>query len=478
MRHAYAIGAIALIACSTGPVVERTERTTSAIINGSADTTHSAVVALYIGTAEQAVGYCSGTIIKVDPATHVGWVATAAHCVNDGPVAFVYQGPDYGKPETRIDYPVIDSAFDSRFVEANLEDGFDFGIVRFAGADATTPVIPLTTAPDNLADGQSVTSVGYGTSSLPNQTDTHNTARNFVTKPLNAVTTTLLGYDGQTSGACFGDSGGPVLVGDGASQRVVGIHSFETNDCTAEFGSGRVTAGLDFYATQLAKPLPPESCAQCRVFAQAPGGGCNARLKECLADAKCKGFAECYNGGGSYQECAGKWPLGEGPYSRVYYCPCNEACATLCKGDATCVTAPKCGLPAKDTCGLCLNGTCCDAENECAKDPQCFACIQSHSTSCPGNDPWTKLATCAAEKCTTDCPDLKPPPVPDAGAPPVATSPPPPPADAGPVPAPVLASDDAGCRMTGHPDRSTSLGWLVLVGLVAIRLRPYRSARR
>lgn len=477
MRRAFAIGLIALLACGTAPV-ERQDigRASSAIINGAPDTTHPAVVALYIGTSEQAVGYCSGTIVKVDPSTHVGWVATAAHCVNEGPVSYVYAGPDYGHPESRTEYPVIDSAFDSRFDATKLTNGYDFGIVRFAGADATTPAIPLTTAPDGLATGSSVASVGYGMTSKPSLIQAPTSSRNVVTKSLGYVDDVLLTYDGRDSGGCFGDSGGPLIAGDGAASRVVGIHSYKSGDCDSEFGSGRVTSGLDFYATELAKPLPPESCATCRIFAQAPGGGCAARLKECLADAKCKGFAECYSGGGSYTECSAKWSLGEGPYSQVYYCPCFDACATLCKGDAYCVTAPRCGLPAEDTCGLCLNSACCDAENECAKDPQCYACMRSSATSCPANDPWAKLATCAASKCASDCPDLRPPAVPDAGASaPASTSPAPAAPDAGATPP--AASDDGGCHASRR-DAGPN-GFAILLALVAlVRLRPYRSARR
>ncbi len=84
---------VGLTACvskkeAPSPVAD-TEASRQAIINGQLDTTHQAVVAL-IGRNS----ICSGTIVQTDPQRGIGWVLTAAHCVDDVPQAII-QGNDF-----------------------------------------------------------------------------------------------------------------------------------------------------------------------------------------------------------------------------------------------------------------------------------------------------------------------------------------------------------------------------------------------
>ena len=185
-------------------------QTSSAVINGQLDTTHQAVVAIVLQSGSQG-GLCSGTIVKTDPATHIGWVVAAAHCV-DLPPVFVLQGDDFSQASGVLRYDVIDYKADSRY-GGQVGSPYDFAVLRIAGVDATTPTIPLASASDGLAVGTNVLSVGYGrTTLIASGAGTENTVRRRVAKSLGQVGQ-MIAYDMASSGICQGDSGGPVLVG-------------------------------------------------------------------------------------------------------------------------------------------------------------------------------------------------------------------------------------------------------------------------
>src|SRR5262245_42564769 len=125
------------VACSSEPPSrgsspETLASSSSAIINGTIDTTHPAVVAMGSSTT-----LCSGTIVKTDPLRRIGWVLTAAHCVSKAPV-FVIQGQDYMAANV-VRYDVIDYRADPRYTGVANYD-YDFAIVRIAGVDSATPV--------------------------------------------------------------------------------------------------------------------------------------------------------------------------------------------------------------------------------------------------------------------------------------------------------------------------------------------------
>src|SRR5262249_55275070 len=158
-------------------------------------------------------------------------------------------------------YDVLDYEADPRWATSGQHD---FAMVRIVGVDESTPVIPLTAAPDELAPQMAVTSVGFGMTA----DNMANTKRYSVEKTLAGITSELLGYDQATSGVCFGDSGGPVIAGSGASARVVGIHSFVAGGCDVAGYSARVTDGLAFFEHEFDKALPEPSCELCQKTAK------------------------------------------------------------------------------------------------------------------------------------------------------------------------------------------------------------------
>src|SRR5438132_1321509 len=97
---------------TSAPKPEPASKSASAIINGTLDTTHDAVVALALQQGTEG-GLCSGTVVKVDTTAKIGWVLTAAHCVAITPV-FVIQGNDI-QDQTAVQYQVIDYTHDTRY---------------------------------------------------------------------------------------------------------------------------------------------------------------------------------------------------------------------------------------------------------------------------------------------------------------------------------------------------------------------------
>ena len=120
----------------------------SPIVGGSPDTTHSAVVALLMEGAQGTAGACTGTIVKKDGS--VGYVLTAAHCVNTLKPYAVVEANDYAAPSAFV-YKVLDYKFHPDY--SATTDPEDVAVVRILGVTADTPTIPVTAASDGLAPG-------------------------------------------------------------------------------------------------------------------------------------------------------------------------------------------------------------------------------------------------------------------------------------------------------------------------------------
>lgn len=401
---------ISLVACgSSTPIDERTSKASSKIINGNLDTTHQAVVMLYGEGGAQGASLCSGTIVKTDPVKKIGYVLTAAHCV-DIPPALVIQGDDFEKPDA-IRYEVIDyTAHPSYNQGGNAGQPYDFAVVRIAGVDENTPVIKIASSPDGVANGTPFVAVGYGrTTLIQSGSNDTNTVRRNVNLTISQVSGSLqYMYNQQSRGVCQGDSGGPDIVGTGASERVIGVHSFIEGDCNVRGGSGRVTGGLNFINQELAKTFEYD-CNLCGKAANSGKGECVQLSDKCFADTECKAFYECAakcTTTACQKTCLTKHPKAEGPFNAVAGCACNRACADQCQGSLSCKGTPKCGytFPAGD-CAACTEGACCQEALDCGADGTCFLCLKSKDAEaeCATNETRKRLATCVAKSCKTQC---------------------------------------------------------------------------
>jgi MYXO-CTERM domain-containing protein len=336
------MGRIAFFACSTALVLasgcsaddsardERIGKMRGAIIGGSLDTTHQAVVALFGNQSA-----CTATIVAVDGST--GYALTAAHCVNDPPQVVV-QGNDYNSSST-IDYQVTDyqahPSYNGQY--------YDFAMVKFIGASGSTPVIPaMTDAEDNLVDGSAVEFVGYGVTEFSNS----NTKRYHVGGSLANVSALLLEYYQQNGGPCSGDSGGPSLSVVGGQERVSGVTSYGDENCTQFGASGRVSAVFDSFVQPFISGGGGGGSATCDQCAQGSTSGsaaCADEWDSCAGNQACVDFVNCVGACGSndacVDACVSQNQAGAQVYVTVINCICDDACpaecATECAGSGS-----------------------------------------------------------------------------------------------------------------------------------------------
>jgi len=207
-------------ACASDPPAATTHR--RAIIGGTSDPTHPAVVAL---TRASTGGLCSGVVVAPR------LVLTAAHCVADATAAdvTVVLGEDVAIPDATataaelIVYPTVTD------LETAMPGGIDLGFV-VVGEDLG--VAPLALAPGAApGEGETVTLVGYGDDAAD-----VSGLRRTVDLPVDALCPRLLGAGDETGNACTGDSGGAVLHGDA----LVAVISHGRAGCTAPTQATRV----------------------------------------------------------------------------------------------------------------------------------------------------------------------------------------------------------------------------------------------
>ncbi|MCL2778637.1 MAG: S1 family peptidase [Polyangiaceae bacterium] len=379
----------------------------SPIINGTVDNIDTAVVAI-ISTSSTGATLCSGTIIKVDPNNHIGWVLTAAHCIVPAPTV-VLQGTDYSASDA-IRYYVIDYGADPRYeLGGNPSQPFDVAVLRIGGVDKATPVMPIASRDDGLDIGSEVKAVGFGrTTLLEAGTDTNT---NRMTTPLVVadITSLQIGYDLTERGICEGDSGGPDLVTQNGLSTVVGIHSFIAGDCNGKGASTRVSGNLDFIEAELTMPLPDRTCSACAAIAMSGNQECAQITTACLANPDCAAFYTCPGATTNADDraaCMQKYPAAQGPVTAASECPCNRSCADVCASQPVCAGVPACGetLPA-DACGSCMQNTCCQKVLDCQADSTCHLCLTEgdKDPSCQSNGARRALAACAIPSCNAPC---------------------------------------------------------------------------
>ncbi|MCL2723857.1 MAG: S1 family peptidase [Polyangiaceae bacterium] len=432
-------------------------RSSSPIINGTVDNTHTAVVAI-ISTSSNQTGLCSGTMIKVDPDNHIGWVLTAAHCVKLAPTVAL-QSTDFSSASA-IRYYVIDYAADPRYqLGGDAGQPYDVAVVRVGGVDTNTPVIPITDVSDGLEVGSPVTAIGFGRTTLLEAGTNTNTERMSAPLVVGDIDSTQIAYDLSTHGICEGDSGGPDLFNQGGENRVVGIHSFIAGDCNGAGVSGRVSGNLDFIQTQLDKPLPERTCQTCSAIVQSGNQECAAITNRCRSNPDCAGFYSCPGAttASGQAACLQEFPQAEGPVVAASECPCNRSCADVCGGTSACADVPACGeaLPA-GACASCMQSICCQQALDCQADGTCHLCLRNNDQdpSCQSNDARRALATCAINNCNIECSGTEF--VRDLG-----------------VASPSSPSASGGCAVGQQDARSTRAAGsiFVLLSLVALRRR-------
>lgn len=387
----------------------------SPIINGQLDSAHPSVVALLQQGAGDTGSACTATIIKTDVAKGVGYALTAAHCVEglSGGTPkpsdfFVVEGQDYSDQTNAVVYTV--TAFQKHpSYGGNAGDPYDFAMVKIAGVDATTKVTPhATKAVDALKLSQKVDVLGYGKTS---DTDTMNTKRHIINKPIAELTSLLLGFDQANGGLCQGDSGGPVIANFGGKDYVVGVNSFVASNsgtCLQGGYSGRISAAqawVDGYISGTGG-TDTQTCDECAAAVTAGKGACVDEQQACGADAACVAYNDCLNACGASDtacatKCASSNAAGK-PLFDTYISCIQTACKAPCS--ATCGFAFDSSMDG-GAANKCFEGSCCAEGSACADDATCSSCFGASSppaATCQKNAAFAALAGCIQTSCATE----------------------------------------------------------------------------
>ena len=440
---------LALTSCSSagGPGAPdgRLGASQSAIAYGSADSTHTAVVALLGNAGGSSFAECSGTIVQVKNGQ--AYVLTAGHCCDKTVPSVVVMSNDYSVGEQYIfggtpappAYAVTAGSvyFDSKYDPnaTNPPSSYDFCMLKFA-APANAAVIPVAQpGQDGLSLGVQVEHVGFGVT----DTSTSNSGRRTGTAPVDlSLTATDLkssqGGSGLIQGVCEGDSGGPALVPAGAmpsQQMVVGTTSYGStttcsqntyNDCmrvTSETGPGGFIT--DYLAdTPTGTPggnTPPPTCQDCATSAES--GACQSQTQACVGDQACYNLNTCI-GNCTTQACVTACETTAGAtatsqLNALDACICNTACTSECASSCTSSSSSSsassssggtsCGVTTMNpTCDACLNAQCCSEAEACVGDVTCNAClVATPAASCASDALLTALNNCVNGTCNAQC---------------------------------------------------------------------------
>lgn len=321
--------AMCMLACSSGSPGENVDQSSAAVIGGTTDTGHPAVVQTKIDYGNGSTGYCTGTLISP---THV---LTAGHCVEGGTAsskAAVYFGT-YGSAAPASDWKPA-KAFKAHplYPHPYINQGHDCAILTLE--DAVTNIAPIPynhTAMDASWVGLAATIVGFGVTNGTAQTGSG--TKRLLATSIKGVADGVLTIGGFGGTSCQGDSGGPTLMMRSGVETVVGISSYGVQGCTDAGSYSRAELCAPWIDSVVGTTCTP-TCS-----GKACGGdGCGGSCGSCAAGETCD--AGLCKVGACVPQCSGKQCGADG---------CGGSCGA-CSGADTCSSAGQCQKPAGGEC--------------------------------------------------------------------------------------------------------------------------------
>jgi len=249
--------AITMLGCSDFAAEEQARSQALPITNSEESEQDLAVV----GLVSKGRVHCTGALIAPR------LVLTAAHCVRD-PVEVFFGSKRSDGQVVRI---VGDWAY-SDFRGSGSEQAPDVAVVVLA-LPAPWPLLAWAKHAPVLAAADAVRVVGFG--ALTPQEDAQGIKRTGTAAVLEMSNDTLE-LVGQPSQPCIGDSGGPVLLGSAAEERIVGVVTSGDAQCQGYARAHRTDAIDDFLTETVAAmdDCPDELNCLGRTSAST-GAGCS-----------------------------------------------------------------------------------------------------------------------------------------------------------------------------------------------------------
>jgi V8-like Glu-specific endopeptidase len=241
------LGVVVAAGCSPPP--EEPEASQAPIIAGMADPGDPAMVEVFkIGT--NSVSKCTATLVS--PRV----LLTAAHCIYGSRTARygVFIGPDDDDVTGKDLLPVTAAVFDPMYND-DPGNGHDIGVVVLATPLSIKPVpINRTPLPASVI-GKPARYVGYGLTNGVAMTG--DGVRRHATAPIAAVSRLLIRIAPNPHGTCHGDSGGPLLMDNGAGEAVIGVVSFGNDAaCRRDSYFQRLDTQVEWVDAQIKKYDP------------------------------------------------------------------------------------------------------------------------------------------------------------------------------------------------------------------------------
>lgn len=454
--------------------------TTDRIIGGEKDTTHDAVVRILRSNPDGGGNLCSGTVFRVDATKKLAWVLTAAHCVEpdtaNGPLPspgqlVVQTGDDVDSVAAAKQYKV--TAFARHPDRVAGSRVFDLAVLTVSVGASNLPVLPLLSkSEDDLRDGDPVTAIGYGVVAQTQSKADYSPFRKRVSLVVDGAYPLLFSMSQPTAGACFGDSGGPLLIGTQAGPAIAGTVAFGTDeDCLTTGWATRISPYVEWIDGVVAGSGVSDrfTCDECASQARGTGGVCDEATSSCGQDDACAAFFSCASACRSEAcvDACGTPPSLWGPLRSCV----AQACASSC--------TVECGIPKEDdACAVCYRTSCCEEQTACAADLVCAGCLDDRigrfgqgpepGPACSVNDAFRALDSCGDEHCAAACSHTLGTFSTEAVAAPPKTS--------RPDKSKYASEDDSSCNLTMQ--RGDARGGLCGVGAFALLLSRWRRRVR
>ena len=267
--------AAAVTGCGPGDPDAHLESGSAPIVAGAVTTGDPAIVEFLSLLSPTRAGICTATLVS--PRV----LLTAAHCMAEHPEAVngVFFGASNAQLTSATFIPVEKAIYNPGYSIDNPALEHDLGVLVLAEPAPMKPIPMNRAALGADVVGQLARYVGYGLSDGVARTGAG--IKREASKPIAEVRRTFIRVAPNANGACNGDSGGPLLLKVGGTERLIGVVSFgDDEQCLQSSYFQRLDTQIAWVDEQIAKhdpdapaPPPPPAPPPVVIAAAAPDAG-------------------------------------------------------------------------------------------------------------------------------------------------------------------------------------------------------------